>query len=128
MWRETTERSAPWSGGAPPKGRSCQTICTAASQQAFYDWRCEGQFNQRVVLICETTDITGCQPVLDAAGTVIGCEGTAKTYRTEIHTDMPCPWEPPGGGGGLATSFGQALSKIKQIEAEAEKAMKNKKP
>jgi hypothetical protein len=127
MYREVTVTSNPWSGGAPPRGRSCETICRAASQQAFYDSRCEGTFTQRVVLICVTTDISDCQPDLDAAGTVIGCKGTAKSIRTEIHTDMPCPWEPPAGGGGLATAFRTALRDVKKLEEEAEKALKKAK-
>lgn len=124
MYREVTQSSNDWTGGPPPKGRTCEYICRVASAQAHYDWRCEGSNPQHLVLISETTDITGCTPVTDAAGEVTGCEGTAKHTKIEIHTDTLCPSEPPKE---LAAAFDQALAKVRKIEKEAEEKLKKAK-
>ena len=123
-YRVIDKHSDHWSGGAPPTGSTCAKICKAAST-ASYDSRCEGiEGNQYVVLISKYTDISGCTPVVDASGKVTGCEGTARSVTTEIHTDMKCPWEPHNG---LATEYDKALAELKQLEKEADEAQKKHK-
>jgi hypothetical protein len=127
MYRQVTESSNQWTGGPPPKGRTCEEICRVASRQAYYSWTCEGSSPQYLVLTAETTDITGCTPVTDPDGEVTGCQGTAKHTKTVIHTDTLCPSTPPEE---LASAFDHALAKVKKIEKEAEEKLeraKNKK-
>jgi hypothetical protein len=89
-------------------------MCKVASPQIHYDWRCEGNTPRYLVLISETTEITGCAPVTNAVGKITGCEGTATKTKIEIHTDTQCPWEPPKGAGALATYFQEALARVRR--------------
>jgi len=114
MYRDVTRSSTPWIGGAPPEGQTCQEACRLASRQVHYNWRCEGRNPRYLVLIEETTAITGCAPVTDSTGKATGCEGTAQKTKIEIHTDTPSPWVPPEGDGALTTAFQQALAKVKR--------------
>jgi len=93
MYRDVTRSSTPWIGGAPPEGQTCKEACMLASRQVHYNWRCEGRNPRYLVLIEETTAITGCAPVTDATGKVTRDAGTAARKRQRSPEGEECCWD-----------------------------------